>query len=196
MSPLLNPICTVLPRMLENGISKLNKAIAFQSSMKRTVDALIAIINLEDEINKLPGDINPAVDTSQINAILTSCPGMFPDLPGINLAFKTGIQDTLKFLNNSPLGVLNSYMDSLDGYMKPIANLADDMLNYLTCMKNLCGLAQSIYDQKFTEIVGLKTGLNLDSNGKPQILNQAATNARNSYMSKVNGLKDSLSLLG
>lgn len=189
----INPICDVLTQALDAGLEKLNKAVAFQKMIKTQADNIIALTDLSTALDAIP-TINPNLTPAELNAIIASCPGQFPDIPSINSFLSKGLKDYLNSLRGSPLGSLSSMINSLNEYMKPMNDSINSLYNYLTCMRNICGFVQG-FDSKWTSITNAKTLLNLDSSGNPQILSSTTKNIVSSYDGKVNSMKAAIKTL-
>lgn len=186
-----NPLCSILETSLSTGISKLRKAISMQNAIKKQTDHLIAMTDLTTVINEIP-DFDLSLNTDIINAMKNSCPGQFPDLPAINSTIADSLKDYLNDLKGSPLGQLSSLVDSLNSYMSPISALNNTLFNYLVCLKNICNLTQAEFDTQWQSLTNLKTALNLDSNGKPQILDSTTKSVMDLYGLKVYDMKQQM----
>lgn len=190
----MNPICVLLPAQIEAGIKILEKAVAFQTTIKKTVDTIIAVTDLSSLIDSIPEPgFSFSANPSELNAILNSCPGQFPNIPAINASFSLGIKGYLDFLKGSPLGILKAYLDPLNAIMAPLPDLIETLKNYLTCMQNLCGLLEADFNETMGRILQVESNLNLGPGGTPQILDSATAAIMNDYNNRVDSIKSQLS---
>ena len=147
------------------------------------------LADLNNLLNQIP-NTDLILNADQINAILKSCPGAFPDIPSINLMMFEGIKDYLNFLKINPLGKISGFMDSLNSIMVPVNDTIAQLRNYATCLRNLCDYVD--FENKWQEISNIEEVLNLDDDGNPQILDDVAKSTTAEYTSRVNSLTETM----
>ena len=188
-----NPICIMLPEQFNNALATLEKVKKFQTIIKSQIDTLVATTDLNSYLNAIP-DIPITFDTSQLNSILASCPGVFGSVDDINLELAKGMKDFLKAQKINPLGGLSALNKSLEDKMKPINDLMNNALGWLNCMKNLCGLEQALYNSYLGSLNVLKTDIGL-VDGKPNVLSPSVTSINDSFKAKTAKIKADAKLL-
>lgn len=188
-----NPICIMLPEQFNNALATLEKVKKFQTIIKSQIDTLVATTDLNSYLNAIP-DIPITFDTSQLNSILASCPGVFGSVDDINLELAKGMKDFLKAQKINPLGGLSALNKSLEDKMKPINDLMNNALGWLNCMKNLCGLEQALYNSYLGSLNALKTDIGL-VDGKPNVLSPSVTSINDSFKAKTAKIKADAKLL-
>ena len=188
-----NPICIMLPEQFNNALATLEKVKKFQTIIKSQIDTLVATTDLNSYLTAIP-DIPITFDTSQLNSILASCPGVFGSVDDINLELAKGMKDFLKAQKINPLGGLSALNKSLEDKMKPINDLMNNALGWLNCMKNLCGLEQALYNSYLGSLNVLKTDIGL-VDGKPNVLSPSVTSINDSFKAKTAKIKADAKLL-
>ena len=185
----VNPICTVLEKNLETGLKTLDNAYKFQAMIQQQVKNIQELADLSSLLDAIPNE-NLILDTTQLNAILESCPGAFGSVDEINLAMFEGLKDYLGFLKTDPLGKLSGLADSLTSYMEPIKDISDQLRNYAVCLRNIC--AYTDFDVAWRQISNAERLLNLDADGTPQILDSTVQNLKTQYESRVATLTNAM----
>lgn len=189
----MNPLCDLLLEAFNNGIEDLNRAIKMKDAISKSVNTILEVTDPATLNNQIP-DMNLTLNLTQINDIINSCPGQFPNIAAINTQATKFIKDYLNRMNGSPLGQLSSFIKTLDDMSAPLKDTVDTLYNYLTCLQKICNLANSDFSNYWTQVTNLKSQLNMDANGKINILDNTTKNALDSYQTKITSVKNQLSI--
>lgn len=183
-----NPICIVLLPQFEAALVTLGKAKEFQRLVVAQAKAIEDVTHLWGQVELIP-DIPITFDAGQINNILNSCPGTFGNINDINLNLTKGMNDFIKNNKGNPLGIISALNKGLNTKMKKMEELMNNAFGWLTCMKNLCGLEQAIYDSYLSSLNTAKSDLGI-LNGKSTAMGSNIGYCVTSYNTKMGTIKN------